>query len=281
MKKVLYRILAYILDFTLVSLIILAISMISFINPNNDKLNYEYKKYYTSSVLYDELIEKLDDYFDDGQIDTNEINEINTIYNDYSEAFENISINEGITNKEKENIKDKLEELRSSVANNYIYKINKLNYTQLIISLVVYILYFGILQYYLKGQTIFKRIFKLKVVNNKNNKKVPLWSFIIRSLLVTEIIISIIDTILLFTLNQSMYFTSNYWISQIKYIYELAFLVCIIVRDDSRSIHDLILGTKVIRYDSNGKEIKEKLFNDKEFVEAEKINDKKDINKSY
>lgn len=274
MKKILYRILAYVLDLGLVSVIILGLSMLSFVNPNNDKLNYKYKEYYTATTAYDELSEKLGDYFEDGRIDTKEITEIHVKYADYSDAFKSIKVNEGIKNKDIETIKDRVNELSIEVANNHAYEINKLNSTQVIISLIVYVLYFGVLQYFLNGQTVFKRLLKLKVVNNKDSKKkVPLWNYIVRALLVTEIIISLVDLILLFTLNQSIYITSNYWITQIKYIYEMAFLVCMIVRDDARSVDDLILNTRVLRYDKSGREIKEKLFDDKEIVKAEKIND--------
>ncbi len=42
----------------------------------------------------------------------------------------------------------------------------------------------------------------------------------------------------------------------------MAFLVCMVVRDDTRSIHDLILNTRVLRYDKDGHEIIEQLFRD-------------------
>ena len=42
----------------------------------------------------------------------------------------------------------------------------------------------------------------------------------------------------------------------------MAFLVTMIIRDDTRSIHDLLLNTKVVRFNLAGNIIDEKLFND-------------------
>lgn len=259
MKKIVFRILAFALDIGVCSLIIFGLSLLDFINQNNVKIN-EYYSYVTQNrEEYNDLLESMSKYFEDGMLSDEENIEISIKYPDYSEAFQDLKLNEDIKNREIESIKDKVDELNVTISNNLVIEINKLNWVQTVISFVVYVLYFGVLQYFMKGQTPFKRIFRLKVVK-KNGGKVSLISYIIRALLVSEIIISIVDLSLLFTLSNLKYITCNYWLMQFKYIYQMGFLVCMIVRDDMRSVHDLILGTEVIRYDKAGKKINDILF---------------------
>ncbi len=263
MKKVLYRILAYILDLAFVSIILLGISYIDFLNPENGLINFQYQEYYNTNDSYKKLMSNIDKYFEDGKLTDEEYSEIVTEYPNFFTIFNDITLNEDIKNKKIDEVKSNINERLIELNNGYGYKIEKLNIRSSIISIFVYILYFGILQYFLKGQTLFKKVFKLRVVdNNSPKKKIPLWKYIVRSILVCELIISASDLILLVTLNKSGYIISNGWLSNIKYIYEMAFLVTMIIRDDARSLHDLLLGTKVVRFNKAGNIIEEKLFSD-------------------
>lgn len=273
MKKILLRIMAFALDLGLCSFIIWGLSMISFINPNNDEINEQYKLVNQNKKVYNNLLENMNTYFEDGMLSDAEFNEISVLCPDYIEAFKDLKLNEDIKNKEIETIKDKIQEINVTVSNDLAIKINKLNWVQVIISACVYILYFGVLQYFMKGQTPFKRLFRLKVVK-KDGTKLSLVSYIIRAILISEIVISLADVGLLFVLNNLNYVTCNFWLTQVKYIYEMSFLVCMIVRDDMRSVHDLILNTEVVRYDKDGKKINDILF----VNEGE--DDKKIINKN-
>lgn len=273
MKKLIFRILAFTLDVLLCSLIVYGISLIDFINPYNKELKSAYNSVYKNTENYNELYKKLDDLFADGMITNGEFRDISVKYPVYREAFTSIELNEAIKNKEIETIKDKIDELNVKFNTDSYIRINKLNWLQVIISLIVYILYFGLLQYLLKGQTPFKRLFRLKVVKKKGGNP-SLLSFVIRALLVSEIIISLLDVTLLFNLVSEKYVIANTWLTQIKYIYEMSFLVCMLLRDDMRSIHDLLLGTEVIRYDKSGKKVEDTLF-----LKEDDNDDKKIVNK--
>lgn len=274
MKKILLRILAFILDLALATFIIYGINSLSFINPNISELNRYYKAYYKESVVFDNIYGTqnkkgdIDTYFEDKIITDEELNDVRSLYNSYVSCFDDIKLNEDITNEEIQRVKENILTQNTKIKNDMGVTINKLKYQETIISLIVFIAYFGILEYLLDGQTPFKRLFRIKTVKVTKNKKISLLSTIVRALLKSEIIISLVEVILLFSLKQDNYITASYWLSQFKYIYEMSFLLCMIVRDDSRSIHDLILNTRVLRYDKQGKEIVEQLFND---ADAESI----------
>lgn len=263
MKKILFRIIAYVLDFCLVSVILLGLSYINFINPENPVINLKYEEYYNITERYNELTNSIGEYFEDGRLTEVEYNEIIKKYPEHFSVFDTLTLNEDIKNSDIETIKSELEKVQIEINNDFGYKIEKLNIRSTIISIVCYVLYFGVLQYILKGQTIFKKVFRIRVIDKNNtHKKIPLWKYIVRSILVCEIIITVIDLILLLSLKQGSYTIANGWMLQIKYIYEMIFLITLIIRDDARSIHDLILNTVVVRFDKHNNIIDEKLFND-------------------
>lgn len=259
MKKFMFRVLAFILDSLIASIIILGVSSISLFNPNQDELNLKYKEFYNNQDIYNGLNKKIDSYFEDKMLSEEELEEISIIYSEYIKCFDGIDVDLEIDESTITSVKDKVNDLNLEISNNLAIKINKLYIPTTIISFVVYILYFGVLQYFLNGQTPFKRIFRIKVVS-VNDKKVSLLNYIVRAILVTEVLLSTFDIIALVTLNNAGYINASYFISQAKYIYEIVFLVCLIIRSDGRSIDDLILKTKVIRYDKDGNEVIDPIF---------------------
>lgn len=271
MKKIIYRILAYVFDILLVTLLTVGITQLPIFSDTNSEVGALYVNLSTIEMSYNTLNEKLDNFYEDGKISENELEDINTSFSLYKDCFKNIKVEEEVTNEIKNNITKEINEKRVELKNECAYNINKINTTQSIIGIVLYILYFGIFQYFMKGQTIGKKIFRLKVVGTEK-EKVSLLNYIFRSILVCEILITGIDLLLLFILNKSQYISSNYWIMQAKYLYEILFVIVMIIRDDNRSVHDLLLNTKVIRMDKEGKEVVEQLFKDKNEKVANKAN---------
>ena len=106
-------------------------------------------------------------------------------------------------------------------------------------------LYFIVIQFYFGGQTLGKKILKLKVVSN-NDKKLSIVNFLIRSLVVNELFINILNVIFLFVLSKGNYLVYNKIIYVITYILEMAILFTIVFDKHNRGLHDYISNTKVI-----------------------------------
>lgn len=301
MKKLFSRVLAFGIDIIICTVIIVALSNIRLINPNKVKIDENYNSLSKVTVQYEAFDKYLEEVIKDAKLDEKESEKINKDFDDYSVLFKDIKINTEITNKEKDKLREEVKVRYVEVSNEYGYEINRLNVYQTVISVVIYILYFGILQFVLKGQTLGKKIFRLKVINT-DGSNVPLWKHLVRTVFIVEMIIVVLDVILVLNMKLDSYMVANYYIGNFKYIYEMAFLVAMVIRDDQRSIHDLIVGTKVVRFDKEGKEIEEILFisedkeekeeikkelpkekttkKKKEVVEAIKVNDKKRSNKN-
>ncbi len=115
-----------------------------------------------------------------------------------------------------------------------------------IITVGIYILYFIVFQYKRNGQTLGKKLLKLRVVSN-NDEELTMNSFAIRSLLVNSIFFDIILLSVTILCTKDVYFISSLVIEFIEYSLLFAIALTVLTRKDKRGIHDLITNTKVIK----------------------------------
>lgn len=300
MKRFIYKVLAFIGDTIIVMLISFLLSNISFLNPNKDKINGIYD---AEQVRYDEAIKIMDEMksaIEDETVSSEEYEKINGLCNYYCEYLRNINEDEK-TDDWYNDVMGNIIENHSSAVQEAEYQVSKNNKVLNICTLFVYILYFGVLEFALGGQTLFKKLFRLKTTN-LDGSRVSLGKEIIKSILICELVFAAIN-IGLINLELNTYLKISNVISYVKYFYELAFIIVMLMRDDNRSIHDLLLKTRVDRYNKNGEVIEEHIFmeeskkdveetpvkevkttkkpvrkstkksNKKEVVKAEKVND--------
>lgn len=281
MKKIINRVLAFVIDMLICTVLTILLSNIPFLNPNSAKVTVLYNEQAVEQARYEAFKEKLEVYLDDAEIVEDEMKEIKGEYDTYSKLFEGIKVREEVTNKKKDEIRAGVDEAYIAKINDFQYKIAKTNAYTTVISFVIYILYFSILPIVLKGQTIGKKLLRLKVVDAKDvTKKVAAWKYFVRGILVTELLLIGLDLVLVLTIKLNPYLITSYWISNIRYIYEMAFLIVMIIRDDQRSIHDLLLNTRVMLMDKNKNEVFDVLFTEEDLKQEEKLEDKKEVKKT-
>ena len=198
MDIVLKRVMAYIIDVLIFSIVLTPIINWSVINPYIDEYTENYSE-------YTELIEQANA----GEIDT-----------------------------ETDEYKDKIVDLN--------YNINKYKVISSSISVVGFILYFAVLQWALKGQTIGKKIMKIRVVANKEDKKLNVGNYILRSLILNNIIFSIILIIGVYIFKAPGYYTLSMVVSYLQLLVMSLIMLMVVLRKDSRGLHDFVAGTKVI-----------------------------------
>lgn len=107
------------------------------------------------------------------------------------------------------------------------------------------IIYFGIIQYALKGQTIGKKLMKLRVVSN-NDKKLTLGNYILRIVILNNVIFTAINIGGVYVLNVDKYYYLSYVVSMLTSLVSLLILMMIMFRNDGRGLHDYLANTKVI-----------------------------------
>lgn len=177
------------------------------------------------------------------------IEALNPNYEKYEQAFE--SYKALIAESENTNNSQTVKQ-----ATNVMYDLNKYSVSTSIINVVVMVLYFGLFQYYNKGQTIGKKLMKIKVVSN-DGKKLKLSQVIIRMLIINSVLTSVILTCLISFASKGLYISISKYINMIDATLVSASIIMIMFKNDGRGLHDLLANTKVVYVNNSSETIKE------------------------
>lgn len=131
--------------------------------------------------------------------------------------------------------------------NTILYENNKSNSLKLTISTFLIVGYFVIFQYMNKGQTIGKKILKIRVVDKDTKKPISILKGMLRSLFTLNIFSGIIGLVSLYTLNKRNYFICYGIISILESLFIFITILFVLYRKDGRGIHDMMVNTIVIK----------------------------------
>ena len=297
------RIVAYSLDMFLVSIVVSSIATNSTINFQLDDYNKYYKEYLELSSTYLEqesinisTCEELNNVVSKKKLTeekyVTEVKELNESKDSLTEEEYNskcmVIVNKYNDNKMSEEYV--LDEL------NHLYYMTEKNSTVLYgISILACLLYFVVFQGFTYGQSLGKKIMRLKIVS-KDGSKVTYKQLFFRTLFLYSIINYLGLVIFRFVLSENLYISVGQCLSVINTIL-LSVIGFMIVFNSRRGLHDIVCKTKVILMDFKGNEIDldKKLFvsgfgggkaeesseeNNEETIEVKKNNDKKTKRKS-
>lgn len=192
MDTSLKRIIAFVIDIVIVSLVVSLINLLP-LDPYKDKYKDAYEKYY-------EVVQKS-------------------------------------TEDEKNDYKDEIIELN--------YEVYKYRTYSSMFSATALILYFGVLPLVMNGQTLGKKIMKLRVVSN-NEKKLNFWKYLIRIVILNNIWLSLINIGAVYVVSGVKFYYVTYVISMLSSLIYMLNLIMVMFRKDNRGLHDMVAGTKVI-----------------------------------
>ena len=256
MKKILKRIGAYFIDMMVVMLITQCLSGVPFINKQLDTYNKYYQEYSNALKEYSEFKLELQNSFKDEKITEKEYSKIIKISDDYKQEIEKFYDDKKITKKEYKTINKNMDNHYLKIYKKLYSKVEKNSICYFIIYLITTIFYFVFFNYYTNGETLGKKIFHLKIVNNKdNNKKVSILSYIIRAIFLYQPIYYIIKLICVMTLNGNDYYSVTSIVYDIQYYLQFIIILTVMIKMDGRGLHDLLAGTRVASYNRKGEEI--------------------------
>lgn len=216
MKIVFKRVVAYMIDIIIVSLLTTFIISNPYINKDYKEYTKISNEYISYNEKYVDKIEKLND---------------------------NLEKNE-ITQNEYEKQENKINKEYEKKLIDYNYKLVKLSIISSIISVLIVLLYFVFIQNYFDGKTLGKWLMKLRVVSVKS--KLGILNLFLRSLIINSVFITILNIIFVMILSKNNYLIYNQISYIISYIVEMTTMIMILFNKNNRGLHDYIGNTKVI-----------------------------------
>lgn len=145
------------------------------------------------------------------------------------------------------------------------YQLNKEGVPQTIVSTVLSIIYFVVLAYFMNGETLGKKLMKIKITSN-NDKKLTMNNYLIRALVIDSVLMNIITIITILLFSKDIYLTSYNIISYVFSFVYIVSLAMILFSKNGRGLQDILANTKVISTET----IEEK----QEVLEKEIVNKK-------
>ena len=130
------------------------------------------------------------------------------------------------------------------------YDLSKYSVSISIISLVVYLAYFVGFQKWNNNQTLGKKLFNIQVVGNEN-KKVGWLQLLWREVVLYNLIWEVLTIVSIWVFNYEGYMYASSLLTFIAGAIIWVNIFFVVIRNDSRGIHDLLAKTKVVERDED------------------------------
>lgn len=125
------------------------------------------------------------------------------------------------------------------------YNISKGTVLISLTSIIIYILYFVVYQVYNNGQTVGKKLMKIKV-KSTTDESLSINTMLFRALIIYGIAANIINLILILLLKKELYLSISNTISIIQSLIVIISVFMILFSKQKRGIHDIITKTEVV-----------------------------------
>lgn len=246
MKDALRRLSAYLIDILLVYFISALISSVIVTNTNSDEFLNTYNEFVDFNEIYANFFKDFGVTFSDNKLTKEEYTKLIEDYNEIAIGLDEYYQDEELSQKEYNEIYDDTMLIYDELYVEYNYKLSKVNIVNSVLSIVLMIIYFIVIQYFTNGQTLGKKILKLRVCSN-NREHITINNLILRSLIITDIVWSAIRIYCLYTMNAYGYYNASMILNSVMYFILFISLIFVIWRKDGKSLQDLLAGTKVIK----------------------------------
>lgn len=251
MREALRRLSAYFIDLIIIYFLSALISSIIIACTNYDKFLNTYNKYTNNNNTYINFFTDFENSFSDNNLSKEEYDQLVKEYSDIAIDLAEAYADNALTKKEYKNIYDSVYSVYDRLYIENSYELAKVNTVNTVVLSVLTIIYFVFVQYFNKGQTIGKKLFRYRIVT-KDNERVTINHLFLRSLIITNVVWSSISLYCLYTMDAYGYYNASLYLSQIMYIIFIISFLFIIYRKDKRSLHDLFAGTKVVEIKDRG-----------------------------
>ena len=272
MKTILNRVFAYAVDLLILLLVSSILTNISFLNPQLKNYNKYYGQLSDYAKEYNSFVSDLEKYYKDGELSEENYTKLIENHKKYEENLSKYYEDSKLSKKEYKKLESEAELDYQKKYEDLAYKIAKNSSISSAIYIIVTILYFGIFNLVTDGQTLGKKLFKLKIVSSVSDDSKPnIVSYLIRSVLLYNTIYYLVSLIGIYTLNKENYYLITNIVYQIQYYIQIIIICMVMLRTDGRGLHDILAKTKVISIN----DIKDGISEEKKTTEPKKAKSRK------
>ena len=251
MKKIFKRLIAYIIDIFLITALSSAIMQLPIFN--NDLANYN--KYYKQTTKIQENYIKFNNdlkkYYKDNKLTKEEYDKL-LKYKDYNDVLEKYYKDDKLSKKDYSKLEQESSKLMEKEYKTYYYKLNKSYKINNIIYIALILLYFVGVNLLTNGQTLGKKVMKLKIVNNSDEyTKVSTFNYFLRALVLYNPLYYLMVLLGVELMSANSFYNWMIVWSNIQNYLQIVIMIMILARVDNRGLHELLSKTKVIEIDDN------------------------------
>lgn len=274
-KKLSKRILAYIIDSTIVLLLTVLITNIKYLNPTYDNALEKSNELQSLNLSNIEIQNYLPLYYKDSEISEDEYNDLIKDNDYFGYLIVDAYSDSVITEEEYNYIIAEAKKIYNEKAPQVYKDAIESNWYSYLIYLVVYFFYFVIFNIITKGITLGKKITGLQIVG-LDNKEATFGQYLLRSLIAYGYFVYLLELIVphVIPMKYLMYVVGG--LSIVMNFLQIVVSISVISNDDNRGLHDILAKTKVIdvREKQKDKIANLKLLNEEKQKELDDITKK-------
>ena len=129
------------------------------------------------------------------------------------------------------------------------YDISRQTVIVSIVTIVISLLYYVVYPCYNNGQTLGKKLMKIKI-KKTNDTELSMNDLLIRSMINNSILVNIINVILVLFLSKNLYLSTSSLVSFIQYLVLIISLIMIAFTKNAQGLHDKVCKTEVVVADT-------------------------------
>lgn len=274
-KKLSKRILAYIIDSTIVLLLTVLITNIKYLNPTYDNALEKSNELQSLNLSNIEIQNYLPLYYKDSEISEDEYNDLIKDNDYFGYLIVDAYSDSVITEEEYNYIIAEAKKIYNEKAPQVYKDAIESNWYSYLIYLVVYFFYFVIFNIITKGITLGKKITGLQIVS-LDNREATFGQYLLRSLIAYGYFVYLLELIVphVIPMKYLMYVVGG--LSIVMNFLQIVVSISVISNDDNRGLHDILAKTKVIdvREKQKDKIANLKLLNEEKQKELDDITKK-------
>lgn len=173
-----------------------------------------------------------------------QLDNYNKVYDEYLKFYDDYKSE--VSNIKTEEVLKKY----TNQLNDINYRLDRNNLYGATYSIILTIIYFVAFQKYNGGQTLGKKIMKIKVFDN-----LSLFKYLIRTLILHNVFINALKVALLLIISKENYILINSVLYILALLIETTIIIMVSMRSDNRGLHDIIVGSKVVSIPQYLKEV--------------------------